>query len=439
MPTRDPATRQARARSTLRRTLRIALSGRVMWGLIDQGLFGVTSFALSVGVANRATAQQFGAFGIAYVVYTVILGTVEGFTAEVVVVRGSHLSPGERHQMLASATGTAFCIGAVFAAVGCGFLLFGHGTAGQVIPPLLLPAPYLFMQHVWRFGFFALGRGRSAVVNDTLWAALLAIGFLFAAGEGSTAWITLVWCWSVAGAICGTVGAIQARCLPRPDAFGRWVRDQARAGGRFAGEYLALYGAGQAVLVWVGVFAGLEASAGYRGAALLFGPIQVALNAVRLAVTPLVVRARHAGRPNASLRGGATVAVCALILTIAWGVVVLLLPSSVGERVLGSSWGVTEPVLPVMLWVTVALSVALGAIVVLRVEGAYRETFKIRLVGAVGVFLCGGAGALGGAVTAAIGAALATTATAAALWWQAYRIGQGHRSADTPVRRRVTA
>ena len=427
-PTSDPLSRQARARVTVERTLRIALSGRVMWGVLDQGLFGVTSFALSVGVANRATAEQFGAFGIAYVIYTLILGTVEGFTAEVVIVRGSHLSHVERHRMLASATGTAFCIGLLFAALGCAFLLFAHGTDSQVVPPLLLPAPFLFIQHVWRFGFFAVGRPRSAVVNDTLWAVLLAVGFVLAAGDGGATWITLVWCWSIAGAICGVVGAVQARCLPRPDTVSRWVRDQAQAGGRFAGEYLALYGAGQAVLIWVGVFAGLAASAGYRGATLLFGPIQVTLNAVRLAVTPLVVRARAAGAPNAAVRGGLTVTVCALAVTIAWGAAVLLLPSAVGERILGQSWNVTQPVLPVMLWLTMALSVALGAIVVLRVEGAYRETFRIRLAGAAGVFLCGGAGALGGAVTAGLGASLAATATAGALWWQAHRIGEEVRS-----------
>lgn len=410
--------RGGRARTHIRRTVRTGLSGRVLWGVADQGLFGLTSFAVSVGVANQAAPPVFGAFGIAYVVYTLILGAVQSFTAEVVVVRGSHLPPAERQAMLSSAAGTALLCGVACSVVGFAFLLFGSGVTSQVVPPLFIPAPLLFIQDVWRFGFFAGARPRSAALNDLLWALLMAVGFSLILLNSRHAWLGLEWCWSGAGAVCGLVGALQARCLPRPGALVSWVRHQTRAGGRFAGEYLATNGAGQGVLIWVGLFAGLSQSAGYRGATLLFGPIQITLNSVRLAVIPIVVRAHEAGRQNAAWRGGATVALCAVALTSLWGVILLLLPNTVGRHLLGHSWSATQPVIPVFFWLTLTQSVGLGALVLLRVVGAYRQTFRIRMGGALLILVFGAAGATGGSVPAGIGASLASTIAVCALWWQ---------------------
>lgn len=401
---------------------RRAFGNRVAWGVVDQALFSATSFALAIGIANRTTATNFGAFGVAYVVYTLVLGAVEAFTGDVVAVRGSHLPDPERHAMLARAAGTAVVLGCGCSAVGLVFLLFVHGTASDVVAPLLVPAPLLFVQDVWRFGFFATARPRSAALNDLLWAVLFAACFLLVPNSGGDAWLGLVWGWSAAGAVCGVVGAVQLRCRPRPAAILSWVRDQSRAGGRFAGEYLALYGAGQSVLIWVGLFAGLAESAGYRGATLLFGPVQVTINAVRIAVTPLVVRAHQSGSANAAWRGGIATAVCAAVLALVWGIVLVLLPTSVGEAILGESWGATRPVLPFMLWVTVAQGVGLGAVVLLRVLGAYRQSFHIRIAGAFLIALFGAVGATIGATAAAGGAAFAATLTVIALWWRGHRI-----------------
>jgi len=391
----------------------------IPWVAADQAVFSATSLALAIGVARHATPAQFGAFGIAYVVYTIVLGTVEAFTAEVITVRGDNLPPTGRRRMMADASGTAVCAGLVCTLVGVLLAVFGHGGAAIAVA-ILLPAPLLFLQDVWRFAFFASRRPRAALVNDLIWAALLAVGLVIAPSFGTDEATSLVWLWSGAGALCGVIGAVQARCLPRVGASMRWTRAHGRAGGRYAGEFLALYGGAQAVLVAVGIFAGLADSGGYRGAQLLFGPVQVAVNAARIAVMPLLTRARVGVPADAVWRRLQIAGATATVVTLAWGAAVLALPSGIGYTLLGPSWSATYPILPAMLCATAANAFGLGPLLLLRSAEALQSTFKARVIGAVATFAFGATGAwIDGALAASIGVALGAMLTTAALWFQA--------------------
>ncbi len=395
------------------------MGGKLLWGAADQAVFSAMSFALAIAVARHATAAEFGAFGIAYVAYTLLLGTVEAFTAEVVAVRGSKLAPAELHRMLGDASGTAIGAGLCCALAGVLLALFGPEGASTA-SALLIPAPLLFAQDVWRFAFFTSGRPTAALTNDLLWAVLLAGGLVLSPSLGVDTAAALVWVWSGSGAVCGVIGAIQARCVPRVLAPARWTRRHGGAGGRYAGEFLALYGAAQGVLISLGVFAGLADSAGYRGAQLLFGPVQVLLNGMRITVTPFLVRARARGQGDVLWRRGLTAGAVGGVCMLVWGAASLTLPERIGEKLLGSSWISTHQVLPPMLWAQTAAGFGLGALVLLRAAEALRSTFRVRVTGAVIVFGLGTAGAwIGGAVAAAVGLAVGTSITTAALWWQA--------------------
>lgn len=391
----------------------------LLLGAADQAVFSATSLALAIAVAQHATPSQFGAFGIAYVVYTILLGTVEAFTAEVVMVRGSTLPPSGLRRMLAEASGTAVCAGLGCTVAGVLLTIFGHGGASTAAA-ILLPAPLLFLQDVWRLTFFASQRPRAALANDMLWAALLAVGLVTAPSFGADEATSVVWLWSGAGALCGVIGAIQARCLPRVGASLRWTKAHGQAGGRYAGEFLALYGAAQGVLISVALFAGLAGSGGYRGAQLLFGPVQVALNAMRIAMMPLLARARAGGRASAMRRRGLIASAIATVVTLAWGVTALSLPNGIGHSLLGPTWNVAHPILLPMLCAQAANAFGLGALLLLRSADALQSTFNVRVIGAIGIFGLGTAGArVEGAVAASTGVALGAVLMTAALWWQA--------------------
>lgn len=394
-----------------------AVRGTLLWGAADQAVFSATSLVLAIAVAQHATPSQFGAFGIAYVVYTIVLGTVEAFTAEVVMVRGSQLPPRGLQRMLAEASGTAVCVGLGCTVAGVLLVVFGHGGAAAAI---LLPAPLLFLQDVWRLAFFASGRPRAALANDLIWATLLVVGLVIAPTFGPHEATSVVWLWSGAGALCGVIGAIQARCLPRVGASVRWTRAHGRAGGRYAGEFLALYGAAQAVLISVGLFTGLAGSGGYRVAQLLFGPVQVALNAMRIALMPLFARARAEGSSSAMWRRGLVAGAIATAITAAWGILALSLPDEIGRSLFGSTWSAANPILLPMLCAQAANAFGLGALLLLRSAEALQSTFNVRVTGAVAIFGLGTAGAwIDGAAVASTGVAIGAVLMTGALWWQA--------------------
>ena len=216
----------------------------LLWVGADQLVFSATSLALAVAVARHSTLAEFGAFGIAYVVYTILLGTVEAFTVEVVMVRGAQRSSTGLHRMLQDASGTAICAGLGCTCMGALLAVVAYDGSSVAVAILLL-APLLFVQDVWRLAFIASGRPRAALANDLVWAALLTAGLLILPSVGTDRATSIVWVWSGAGALCGVIGTLQARCLPRVHAAPRWAREHGPAGGRYAGEFLAVYGSAQ--------------------------------------------------------------------------------------------------------------------------------------------------------------------------------------------------
>ena len=178
-----------------------------------QSLFSATSFAMAVEVARHATPSQYGAFSVAYVIYTLLLGVVEALAAETFLVRGSNLDVALQRRMLGYAAGVAVAAGLFCAALALLLVVPGGGPFASVLPAMFVLAPLLFVQDVWRFGFFAMGRPAAAALNDLLWATLLGVGFL--GGFLSRQWTSFVWIWASAGAICGIFGAIQSRVALR--------------------------------------------------------------------------------------------------------------------------------------------------------------------------------------------------------------------------------
>src|SRR3954452_25209484 len=90
----------------------------LLWSVADQAVFSGLSFALAIVIARESSPADFGAFGVAYVVYTVALGAVEALTVEVVAVRGPKGAPEALRRMLGEASGTSMAIGALVAVAG---------------------------------------------------------------------------------------------------------------------------------------------------------------------------------------------------------------------------------------------------------------------------------------------------------------------------------
>jgi hypothetical protein len=97
-----------------------------------------------------------------------------------------------------------------------------------------------------------------------------------------------------------------------------------------------------------------------------------------------------------------------------WGAVLVLLPDSLGTRVLGPTWYTAAQLVVPFALLTVGLTASAGPQTGLRALAAAKRGLRARLVAAPLLL----AGAVGGALGAAWGMAAGYWAAAAVWWWQ---------------------
>jgi len=311
-------------------------------------------------------------------------------------------------------------VGAGMAVIGSLAVIASGGPFTRLGLAVVVPAPLLFCQDVMRFARFAQGRPRAAAMSDGLWAVLMAVGFglLLAASSVTATHAVLVW--SVSGAIAGGIVLRNDGVALRPSAVTPWVRAHHRSSVRFAGEFGAMYGASQSVLAVVAATSGLRDTAGYRGAQLLYSPLQVLTTALRLAITPVLVRERARAGARATVSACLILAMVCTFLSTGWTVAMLLLPDRIGTLAVGASWRAARPVIAPLGLNNAAAGIAVGALVLLRIVGAVNRSAVTRISTAVLVLALGSIGAVvGGARDAGLGVALGSTVGAAVMWIQA--------------------
>jgi O-antigen/teichoic acid export membrane protein len=334
--------------------------------MADQGLSAATNFALSVLVARAVTADEFGAFGIAFAVYMLTRGISNALWAAPVTIRHADGEPGHRLDQVALSAGAAALTGV---AVGVPLLAVGlviGGPIGAGLVPLAVCMPGLLLQDAWRQGFVTHAQPGKAALNDLVWAVLQLAGVaaIVASVEDPTI-APMMLVWGLAGSGAGLFASVQSRRLPSARGLRQMMRDHRHLGPQFAGEFAVTNGQGQVTLVALAAISGTTATAGFRGAQVLFGPQRVLANGLILAVLPEGVRMKRA--PHRlhwlvrSLSGLNT------LLVVMMGAVLLLLPQSAGEAILGDSWAATRPVILPMLAFGITGTLASGPSIGLRV------------------------------------------------------------------------
>jgi O-antigen/teichoic acid export membrane protein len=403
---------------------------RAGWGVADQALSSLTNFAVGVFVARQLGPHEFGAFSLAFATYLFALNASRGLATDPLVVRFSDASTESWRQAAAAATGTAAVVGAVVGAVCllAGVVLGNALGAAFLFLGLLLPG--LLLQDSWRFVFFAARRGRDAFLNDLVWALFLGpfIAAVVVSRHAHVQWFVLAW--GGAAVLAGLVGAAQARVLPRLSKVGEWHRHHRDLGVRYLSENISFSGATQLRSYGLGGIAGLAAVGALRGAELLLGPVNLIIMGIG-SLMAIPEAARLANHDLARLRR--FVLGLAILLGGAgaiWGLVVVALPDSVGERLLGATWAPASTLLVPITVMTALLGVWSAAWTGLRAMGAARRSLRAQLFGA-SAFLVGSlAGAvLDGAAGAAWGSAAGNLVACGIWWWQFQLATREHRLA----------
>jgi O-antigen/teichoic acid export membrane protein len=420
----------------------VGAARRLAWGIADQALSSVTNFGLAVLAARTLSAQEFGAFTLAFTAYTFALGISRASASEPLVMRFSGETVAAWRRAVGLSAGAVLILGVVGGVSSLAVGLVAGGTLGEALIVSGLALPFLLVQDHWRFAFFADGRGHLSFANDLAWAFIqfpVLLILVLVTDSPAVGWLLLAW--GGAAGVAAVLGALQAGVTPKVGRALWWWREQRDIVPRILGEFFAVTGGSNLALFGIAAVGGLSAVGAIRGAQVLMGPVTVLILGVSIVAIPESVVSLK--RSPSSLRRRSVVFSCGLgICSLVWGGVVMVLPTSIGVQILGDTWTTAHSAVPgLIVWQT-ALAVSVGAVAGLRALAAVRRSLWVRIL--VVPFVVGGgmAGAIvGGANGAALGLGAANSLAAVAWWFQlqrALREYESGRAEDPDGRSTVT-
>ncbi len=407
------------------------VSGRAAWGLGDQIFSSATNFGVNILIARSLGPTSFGAFSIAFAAYILFLNMCRAVNTEPLAIRFSGVGEQTWRTGVRRASAATLAMGIV-GSLGCALVaLLTSGDLQASFLAIAITLPGLLYVDMWRFAFFAAGKGHLAMATDVLWAALMFPAVIYLLGLPDPSLFLTALAWAASATLAGLIAAIAWGVGPAFTQIRAWLRDHRDLTPSFVGEMATLSGASQLALVGVGLVASLAAVGAYRAAYVLFGPLRVIYQGMTLFGVPEAVRALHES-PRRLAAGTRLGAVVLAVIALAYGVALMVMPGSWGSFILGETW---EPVQPLIAPFTVGL-IAVGlstpTYIGLRALEAARTAFGVRLVVATAEVVATVSGAaLGGAPGAAWGGQ-GSKLLGAGVWWRAYAKRLDERS--VPVR-----
>ena len=422
----------ARARAPLQRPA----VRRSAWVVVDQGISSFSNFATAILVARAVSDRLFGAFSVAFLVYTFVISVGRGLVSQPLSIRASVKT--EQHDDVAAATGAALVCGAVAGVVVLPAGVVIGGPAGQalMVTGLLLPA--LVLQDTWRYALFTLGHPERAAGNDLVWLGAQTALILLVLGLSGDSVPLLTAAWAGGAVVAAAVGLRQAAAVPAVGQARTYLRQHLALGWRFAGEVVLGNGIFQLTMLLIGATLGVAGIGALRGGAVLFGPLNVALFAISTGGiaegSRLLTRAPHRVLPVLSVVSGVLV-----VVSLMWGAVLFAVPDSLGRDVLGETWPGARELVVAYAVTNAGLAVAACAGLVLWIVAAASASFRLALIMACVTFASGAAGALlWGAAGAVWGFAIGAWIKGVGAWWLVGRFRRNHplvfaRAADATM------
>lgn len=401
------------------RKSRRTLGSQAGWTAVDQAISSINNAALTLLVARSVDAKSFGAFGVAFVAFTFMIGIARAVITDPLVIRFSAAGPADQRRAIRDSAGASALFGVAAGGLCAAAGAVLGGELQVALTAVAVSVPTILVQDAWRHAFFAVGRPRAAAANDLTCATVQfgLIALLLATHRDSV--LTLVLAWGL-GTAAGTLyGVIQLSAWPRPHGSLRWVRTQWPLGGRLGLDYLVNMGAYNLTLFVISAMLGLSTAGAFRAAQTLLGPLQVLFASLTAFVVPTFVR-RSVGGPQRLRRPATLISVAAGGTAATWVGVLLLLPHRVGEMLLGDSWEGARQVLLGTGLGSVGVGLVIGAYLSLKALGRGGTLLRVTAVQAPLFLLLAVVGAqVADAQGAAMGLALAQAIGTVAGWSRA--------------------
>ncbi len=374
-------------------------------GFVDQGLSSASNILMLFAVARVTTVVEFGVLAVVVMVLNSMLAVSRGSFGTPILLAGGRDLADQRLELSRAQ------VGGISGGVLAALVMILVGSISGVAPAAIclgIAAPIVLAQDTQRFGALARQDQVGAVLWDGVWAA------------GSLAMLGVTWFdrtllsgteilagWAALAAFSYVGLLLRSRSRPKVRGWSQWWL--AHRGHRLRFGLEGAIGSLSSLMVVSAAAAliGASAAAALRGAGTLMGPLSILMAAVPLSVVPEVARAGYTSEQTwTRLR---TVAAAMSVMALAVGSIGLWLPDGVGELLLGDSWTVVSPLLPITGLEYAALAWVSIMYTTLRASGRSSALLRARLVhAATSLVLATGAGWwFGTALGVAIGLAAA--------------------------------
>jgi O-antigen/teichoic acid export membrane protein len=212
--------------------------------------------------------------------------------------------------------------------------------------------------------FVSRGTPKNAFTNGLIWSGLqiASIGTLMLAGVSSA--LPYVAAWGCSAAIAASFGLRTAGVFPTFSSTREWFGGHRDIWVPTLANTVAALGVIQLAFILIAAIGGVDSVGALRGTQTLLGPLNIIGFALCSFAIPEIIR-RDLG--VAQLRTAALVLTGILVLVDAiWGGILLLLPTSAGEELLGETWTGAREVLPGMVIFTICIGLTVGANAIMR-------------------------------------------------------------------------
>lgn len=379
------------------------------WNLADQLLSSVTNVAMSILIARNVTAEGFGTFAIAFLIFSLIIGVVRALVAMPLSMRNAADEGAARRRTVRDALGASLVMGLLSSgALVIAWPVVG-GQLGLTLAALAVSLPALMLQDTARYAFLAWARAELATLNDFVWALVqfLLSGLLIVTGHATTP--ALVLAWGMGAAVALLVACVQLRAVPSARAFLPWMSKHKDITRYLLGQFAVTQGAAQGGVLLFGGLMGVANVGALRAAQTLTGPLAIVSNATMNFGIPLVARQDRMPRRAFSLAAMASTGM--FLVGVAYTLVLLLLPDHLGVAMFGDTWlGASSVLLAVAAGAALA-GFKLGPYIFVAGRGMVKRSFPLVVAHAVMlVAMMALGGFLGGIEGLAWGMAAAETA-----------------------------
>jgi hypothetical protein len=352
---------------------------KALWTLADQAVSSATNAAISFLIAHQVSSVEYGAFGVAYTLFALVIGLSRGATCMPLSMFYSGTSPSSFRAAASATTGSSLvfgvAVGVVFAGAGVGI----GGPVGSALLAMGLVLPGLMLQDAWRYVFFAMGRPFGAFANDVAWAVVQVIGIWVLIHRGVTQSSPLVLAWGASALVAALLGIAQAGFWPSPGATRRWLEENRTDATYLASEFLTVQGSLQASMLAIGAVGSLSTIGALQGARTLLGPTTVVgVGVVSFALPEFSKRTSM----TAWERERAAIALSGLVIGIglAWSMIFYFLPDQYGRALLGDSWDGVKHILGLSILHYTAAAVPVGPACMIYALGKTKITFRVNVV-----------------------------------------------------------